>query len=135
MNYTDKIILSALKDENIHTGIKLLMKTGMLYRCNQYMKAWYNFWKRFLPIQIFFFKIHFIFFLDQFHLPILLHSLYSHQHLLIQLQSLLKRFGTKLREKCSALFKDFLPSGKYFEPTQTLIESSETCPSNNISAE
>ena len=65
----------------------------------------------------------------------MLHSLYSHQHLLIQLQSLLKRFGTKLREKCSALFKDFIPSDKYFEPTQTLIESSETCPSNNISVE
>jgi hypothetical protein len=50
-------------------------------------------------------------------------------------QPLLKRFCTKLREKCSTLFKDFLPSGKYFEPTQTLIESSETCPSNNISVE
>lgn len=50
-------------------------------------------------------------------------------------QSLLKRFCTKLREKCSALFKDFLPFCKYFEPTQTLIESSETCPSNNISVE
>jgi hypothetical protein len=49
--------------------------TGMLNRCNQYMKAWYNYWKRLLPIQIFFFKIQFIFFLDQFHLPILLHSL------------------------------------------------------------
>ncbi|CAG2236214.1 unnamed protein product [Mytilus edulis] len=50
-------------------------------------------------------------------------------------ESFLKRFCIKLMEKSKSLFKDFLPSGKFFEPSDNLMESTKSCPSNNISVE
>ncbi|CAG2192052.1 unnamed protein product [Mytilus edulis] len=50
-------------------------------------------------------------------------------------ESFLKRFCIKLMEKSKSLFKDFLPSGKFFEPSDNSMESTKSCPSNNISVE
>ena len=154
LNYTDKIILSALKDENIMAICRAL---GII--CNVIIQPYWNEAvdedRKALQMQPIYESL--VQLLEtagrsinpNFLLQNSLHLLpgpVSPPHLVTQslfsststdtvTQSLLKRFCTKLREKCSALFKDFLPSCKYFEPTQTLIESSETCPSNNISAE
>ena len=152
MNYTDKIILSALKDENIMAICRAL---GII--CKVITQPYWNEAvdedRNALQMQPIYESLVQLLetvsanpnFLLQNSLHLLpgpvsppdlvTQSLFSSTSTDTVTQSLLKRFCTKLREKCSTLFKDFLPSGKYFEPTQTLIESSETCPSNNISVE
>jgi hypothetical protein len=152
LNYTDKIILSALKDENIMAICRAL---GII--CKVITQPYWNEAvgenRNALQMQPIYESLAQLLetasanpnFLLQnsIHLlpgpvsppDLVTQSFFSSTSTDTVTQSLLKRFCTKLREKCSALFKDFPPSGKYFEPTQTLIESSETCPSNNISVE
>ena len=47
----------------------------------------------------------------------------------------LKRFCICLLDKSKNLFKDFLPGGRYHDPSDTLVQNSQSCPPNNISVE
>jgi hypothetical protein len=47
----------------------------------------------------------------------------------------LKRFCICLLDKSKNLFKDFLPGGRYHDPSDTLVQKSQSCPPNNISVE
>lgn len=46
-----------------------------------------------------------------------------------------KRLCSLLNSKCKHLFKDFLEGGKYFNPSDSLIQCAKLCPPNNISVE
>ena len=47
----------------------------------------------------------------------------------------LKRFCQAIKTKCLTLFKDFLPGGKFFSPTEKLHAEASTCSGNNICLE
>lgn len=40
-----------------------------------------------------------------------------------------------LKDKCCVLFKDFLEDGKFFNPSESLINDTKYCPPNNITVE
>ncbi|CAC5373183.1 unnamed protein product [Mytilus coruscus] len=50
-------------------------------------------------------------------------------------KDIIVKFCTELKLKCVHLFKDCLPFGKYFNPTEEVLRTCQSCPSHNISVE
>jgi hypothetical protein len=53
----------------------------------------------------------------------------------IVVKDILQRMCGALRTKAMKLFSDHIEGGKYYQPSQDLIKSSSSCPSNNITTE
>ncbi|CAG2226354.1 unnamed protein product [Mytilus edulis] len=50
-------------------------------------------------------------------------------------KDIIVKFCSELKVKCMQLFKDFMPTGKYYEPNDEILNICKSCPSNNISVE
>ncbi|CAC5406929.1 unnamed protein product [Mytilus coruscus] len=50
-------------------------------------------------------------------------------------KDIIVKFCFELKVKCMQLFKDFMPTGKYYAPNDEILNICKSCPSNNISVE
>ncbi|CAC5373557.1 unnamed protein product [Mytilus coruscus] len=50
-------------------------------------------------------------------------------------KDIIVKFCFELKVKCMQLFKDFMPTGKYYAPNDEILNICISCPSNNISVE